>query len=49
MGEIRNAYKTSVRKCEGQKRSLTRPRHRLEDNVRNVLRGTRQEVVDCFN
>jgi hypothetical protein len=37
MGEMRNAYKILVRKHEG-KRTLGRPRHRWEDNIRIWLR-----------
>jgi len=37
MGDMRNAYKSLVRKSEG-KRPLRRPRHGWEDNIRMVLR-----------
>jgi len=33
MGEMKNSYKTSVRKPE-EMRSLGRPRHRLKDDIR---------------
>jgi hypothetical protein len=39
IGEKRNAYRILVGKPEG-KRSLGRPRHRWEDNIRMELRGT---------
>jgi hypothetical protein len=34
MGEMRNASKIFVRKLEG-KRSLGRPRHRWDDNIKS--------------
>jgi hypothetical protein len=37
MGEMRNAYKILVGKPDG-KRSLGRPRHRWEDNIKMDLR-----------
>jgi hypothetical protein len=37
MGEKRNVYRIMVGKSEG-KRSLGRPRHRWEDNIRIDLR-----------
>jgi hypothetical protein len=45
MGEMRDAYKTLVRKPE-QKRPLGRPRHRWEDNTRMNLGETGWEGVN---
>jgi hypothetical protein len=39
VGDIRNAYRILVRKCEGKK-PLRRPRDRLEDNIRMDMRET---------
>jgi hypothetical protein len=48
MGEMRNAYKISVRKPEG-KRTLRRPRHRWEDNIKMDLRETGFGGVDWIH
>jgi hypothetical protein len=48
MGKMRNAYKILVRKPEGM-RSLRRPRHRWEDNIRMDLREMVWEVMDWMH
>jgi hypothetical protein len=48
MGEIRNTYKILVGKSEG-KRPLGRPRSRLEDNIRMVLREIGWRGVDWIH
>jgi hypothetical protein len=48
MGEMRNAYNIVVGKPEG-KRSLGRPRHRWEDNIKMVCRKIGSEGVDWFH
>jgi hypothetical protein len=48
MGGIRKAYNTWVERPEG-KRSLGRPRHRWEDNIRMILREIQWEGVDWLN
>jgi len=45
MGEMRNAYKISVRKPEG-KRQLGRPKCRWEDNIIVDLREVEWDGVD---
>jgi hypothetical protein len=45
MGWIRNAYRILDEKSEG-KRSLGRPRHRCEDNIKIYIKGSGYEVVD---
>jgi hypothetical protein len=45
MGQIRNAYRVLVGKPE-RKRTLGRPRSRLEDNIKMNLREIGQDVVD---
>jgi hypothetical protein len=45
MGEIRNAYKISVRKLLG-KRPLGKPMHKWEDNIRVGLGETGRKSVD---
>jgi len=45
MRQIRNAYKILAGKPE-RKKSLVRPRHRWEDNIKIYLRETLWEGVD---
>jgi hypothetical protein len=45
MGEMRNAYKFSVRKPLG-KRTPMRPRRRWEDNFKTDLKKTGSDGVD---
>jgi hypothetical protein len=45
MRQIRNAYKILAGKPE-RKKSLMRPRHRWEDNIKIYLRETLWEGVD---
>jgi hypothetical protein len=45
IGEMRNAYKTLVRKPEGR-RPLGRPRHRWEDNKRMYLKEVEWDGAD---
>jgi hypothetical protein len=45
---VRNAYKILIRTPEG-KRTLGRPRYRLEDSIRMDLRERRWEVVDWMH
>jgi hypothetical protein len=44
MGEVRNAFEILTGKSEGNK-SLGRPRHRWEDNIRIDL--NRNRVLSC--
>jgi hypothetical protein len=44
MGEMKNGYNILIEKSEGM-RSLGRPKHRWEDNIRMVLREIRWEGV----
>jgi hypothetical protein len=48
MEKMRNVYNISVGKPE-RKRSLRRPRHRWEDNIRTDLRETEWEDVDWIH
>jgi hypothetical protein len=45
ISEMRNTYKILVRKPEGM-RTIRRPRHRWDDNIRMDLRKIRWEGVD---
>jgi hypothetical protein len=47
-GEVRNAYKILVGKPEG-KRSLGRPRHRWEDNIRVDIKEIWWDGVDWIH
>ena len=46
--EKRNACRSLVRKPEG-KEPLVRPRHRWEDSIKKILRGTELEGVERIN
>jgi len=48
MGEMRNVYKTLVRKPEGTRPSQ-RPRHKQKDNIRMYLRDIYWEGVDWIH
>jgi hypothetical protein len=43
LGEVRNANRILVKKCE-EKRSLRRPSHKWENNIRIDLKKIRQRV-----